>query len=84
MKGGGVLGASEEVIGAFVAFFGAPAPLIALFFFFFFFFFFGGGGGETLHFGTENRCLYCPFWVRGPLDNTLTHRNLVTPWWHNS
>ena len=31
-------------------------------------------------FGAGNRCLYCPFWTRGPLDNTPTHRNPVAPW----
>ena len=43
-----------------------------------------GGRGGTQRFGTGNRCLYCPFWARGTIDNTPTHRNLEAPEWHKS
>ena len=43
-----------------------------------------GKGGGTQRLGAGNQCLYCPFWARGPLDDTLTHRIPVALEWHKS
>ena len=42
------------------------------------------GRWGTQRFGAGNQCLYCPFWTRGPLDDTPTQRNPVALEWQKS